>query len=223
MQLNYKIEHRNIKYPRLEFKGTTLLVILPPNIKDPTKIIEKRKNWIQKKWQIIQRAIKSIDTNQSFMILGQPYSIQRADNETPMIDFQNKTIKINPENPKHQKIMKRKFKKILLQKINSFVEEYSQKLGEKPNKIWIRRQTTKWATCSNKRNLSFNLKLVCLPEKLIKYVVLHEMLHLKHKRHNIYFWQEIEREFPNYKEMEMKLLVYWFQTEILLKNLSINS
>jgi len=43
MQLNYKIEHRNIKYPRLEFKGTTLLVILPPNIKDPTKIIEKRK------------------------------------------------------------------------------------------------------------------------------------------------------------------------------------
>ena len=157
------------------------------------------------------------------MILGQPYSIQRTDNETPMIDFQNKTIKINPENPKHQKIMKRKFKKILLQKINNFVEEYSQKLGEKPNKIWIRRQTTKWATCSNKRNFSFNLKLVCLPEKLIKYVVLHEMLHLKHKRHNIYFWQEIEREFPNYKEMEMKLLVYWFQTEMLLKNLSINS
>ncbi|RLI43803.1 hypothetical protein DRO69_08795 [Candidatus Bathyarchaeota archaeon] len=107
--------------------------------------------------------------------------------------------------------------------MNSFVEEYSQKLGEKPNKIWIRIQTTKCATCSNNRNLSFNPKLVCLPEKLIKYVVLHEMLHLKHKRHNIYFWGEIEREFPNYKEMETKLLEYWFQTEILLKNLSINS
>jgi predicted metal-dependent hydrolase len=66
----------------------------------------------------------------------------------------------------------------------------------------IRRQQTKWGSCSDKKNISLNLKLVCLLDEVIKYVIFHEMIHLKYRRHNQIFWQVISQEFPSYKEQE---------------------
>ncbi len=46
--INYEIVHRNIKYPRLEFKTGKLLVVLPKDHKDCGDLIEKHKGWIFK-------------------------------------------------------------------------------------------------------------------------------------------------------------------------------
>ncbi|MFH1473500.1 MAG: M48 family metallopeptidase, partial [Candidatus Aenigmatarchaeota archaeon] len=94
--------------------------------------------------------------------------------------------------------------------IGKAVSQYSKKLSVKAQKIYIRKQNTKWASCSKSRNLSFNIRLFFLPEKLINYVVFHEMVHLKERKHNFFFWSLIEKEFKDYKKMEKKLLNYWF-------------
>jgi predicted metal-dependent hydrolase len=99
------------------------------------------------------------------------------------------------------------------------IEEYAIELGFKPNKIFVKRQKTKWGSCSNKKNITLNLKLVCLPEQTLKYIIFHEITHLKYKRHNQIFWQTISQKFPNYKEQERKLLEYWFTTELLFQNI----
>jgi hypothetical protein len=223
MEINYKIEHRDVKYPRLEFKTTTLLVILPREMKDATEILEKRKAWIQKKWKTIQEAIKNTTTQQGFMIFGRPYQIENTPNKTPNINIPKRKIQLNPKNPEHKKIIKQKLKNLLLQKITPLLKEYSQKIGAAPNKVSIRQQKTKWGSCSRKRNISFNLKLVCLPDNLIKYIVFHEILHLKERKHTFLFWENIKREFPDYKNLEKKLLENWFSTEILYQNLGVRS
>ena len=219
MEIKYKIEHRKVKYPRLEFKGLQLLVILPLEIRDPYEVIEKRRKWIQKKWNIIQEAVKKASTLKGFMIFGETYVIERNKAEIPVIDHASKKIQLNPENPKHQEIILSNLKNLLRMKIKPIIEEYVKKYDIHPNKIMIRRQQTKWGSCSDKKNISLNLKLVCLPEEVIRYIILHEMIHLKYKRHNQIFWQMISQEFPNYKEQEQKLLECWFATEIFFKNL----
>lgn len=55
--------------------------------------------------------------------------------------------------------------------------------------------------------------MIALPEKIIKYVVFHEMTHIKERKHNHNFWQNVIKEFPNYKKMEISLLEYWFYLE----------
>lgn len=47
--ISYEAVHRNIKYPRLEFKTGKLLLILPKNYTDYNKIIQKHKDWIHKR------------------------------------------------------------------------------------------------------------------------------------------------------------------------------
>jgi len=49
-----------------------------------------------------------------------------------------------------------------------------------------------------------------LPEELIRYVVFHEVAHLKEKRHSTEFWNIVEKEFKNFKVNEKRLTEYWF-------------
>ena len=56
--INYEVVHRNIKYPRLEFKTGKLLLVLPKNYKDHNEIIEKHKDWIHKRKSEIETAME---------------------------------------------------------------------------------------------------------------------------------------------------------------------
>src|SRR3990172_6033106 len=56
--INYEIVHRNIKYPRLEFKTGKLLLVLPKNYKDYSGIIQKHKDWIHKRSSEIAAALE---------------------------------------------------------------------------------------------------------------------------------------------------------------------
>jgi len=57
--IKYEIDYRDVKYPRLEYKTGTLLLVLPKDYKDETSLIEKHKNWIIKKEQIIAEALEN--------------------------------------------------------------------------------------------------------------------------------------------------------------------
>jgi hypothetical protein len=80
-------------------------------------------------------------------------------------------ILLNRENPKHSKLILNQLKKLLKRKIKSIIAEYTSKYGLQINKILIKRQQTKWGSCSGKKNITLNLKLVCLPEQIIRYII----------------------------------------------------
>lgn len=94
--------------------------------------------------------------------------------------------------------------------IKELVKKFSKELKVKVNRIYFRRLKSKWGSCSNKGNLSFNTLLKYLPYDLIKYVVFHEITHLKERKHNKKFWEIIGKKFKNHEKREKDLLAYWF-------------
>jgi predicted metal-dependent hydrolase len=68
------------------------------------------------------------------------------------------------------------------------------------NKISVKEQKSRWASCSTKRNLNFNLFLAALPVEIIDYVIIHELVHLVELNHSKKFWDVVGLADPEYKK-----------------------
>jgi predicted metal-dependent hydrolase len=64
----------------------------------------------------------------------------------------------------------------------------------------IRGQRTRWASCSSRGRMSFNWRLLLAPERVLEYVVWHEVCHLEVLDHSPRFWALLGRHRPSWRE-----------------------
>ena len=64
----------------------------------------------------------------------------------------------------------------------------------------LRAQRTRWASCSAAGRMSFNWRLLLAPERVLEYVVWHEVCHLEILDHSPRFWALLQRRWPGYRE-----------------------
>lgn len=80
------------------------------------------------------------------------------------------------------------------------VRLYQARMGENIGRICIKDVKSRWGSCSSKRNLNFNWRLVMAPMEVLDYVVVHELCHLKEMNHSKDFWALVEEILPDYKK-----------------------
>lgn len=90
---------------------------------------------------------------------------------------------------------------LVLEKINYFNKIYKLKF----NAIIIKRQKTRWGSCSKKGNLNYNYKILFLPKHIADYIIVHELCHLKEFNHSRKFWNLVAQAVPNYLEIKREL------------------
>ncbi len=94
-------------------------------------------------------------------------------------------------------------------KIIKRLDELAKLHGFEYNRAFIRAQKTKWGSCSGNQNINLNVKLVELPQELMDYVILHELVHLRIKNHGRKFWEELGAYIPgDVKEINNELKKY---------------
>src|SRR5262249_4586762 len=71
--------------------------------------------------------------------------------------------------------------------------------GTSYSELSIRKQKTRWASCSRQGAMSFNWRLLLAPEPVLDYVVEHEVCHLEIMDHSPRFWALLKSRMPNYQ------------------------
>jgi predicted metal-dependent hydrolase len=105
---------------------------------------------------------------------------------------------------KCKKIDRNEAQKVLVERL----EALSIRYGIQYNKVFIRKQKTLWGSCSWKNNINLNINLVRLPDELMDYTILHELVHTRIKDHSKHFWDELEKIVSNAKENDKQLNRY---------------
>ena len=121
---------------------------------------------------------------------------EHSNNMKALIEKNNKLPKIDREEAR--------------EKLGKRLAELAQEHNFQYNRISIRNQRTRWGSCSSKDNISLNMKLLHLPDQLIDYILLHELVHTRVKNHSKDFWNELETVVPNARIIDKQLREYQY-------------
>ena len=76
-------------------------------------------------------------------------------------------------------------------------------------RVQIRRQRTRWGSCSATGTISLNLCLVFLSPAVVRYLLVHELCHTRHMNHSARYWALVERHEPDYERLDKELVRGW--------------
>jgi predicted metal-dependent hydrolase len=90
-------------------------------------------------------------------------------------------------------------KKLALEAANQHLDGFSGKITRAPQRIKITDTKSRWGSCSSSGTISLCWRLVLADQNIFKYVIAHELAHLKEMNHSAAFWDEVTRFMPDYK------------------------
>ena len=76
-------------------------------------------------------------------------------------------------------------------------------------RMLVKAQRTRWASCSTRKTISINRKLLFLPTPLVEYVLVHELCHTVHANHSQDFWALVRDRAPQYERVDVELRTAW--------------
>ncbi len=175
-------------------------------LKLSVKVIEdfilKKQDWIEKQvTRVRNNAViqKAFTEGEEFLYLGESYILEFSDILKSTVELHGK-LYIAPKHSHHvQKVLYSWYKKEALQVITDRVEQYSAATGLQVKAIRLSNAKQRWGSCSPKGYVNFSWRLIMAPLEIIDYVVVHELVHLKHHDHSKAFWHKVESIIPDYK------------------------
>jgi predicted metal-dependent hydrolase len=73
----------------------------------------------------------------------------------------------------------------------------------------VRRQRTRWGSCSTKGTISLNVCLMFQRPEVVRYLMIHELCHRRHMNHSRHFWSLVAAFEPGWKPLDVELLQGW--------------
>ena len=85
----------------------------------------------------------------------------------------------------------------------------AREFGFAYGRLSIRRQRTRWGSCSARGTISLNCCILFQPPEVLRYLLIHELSHTRHMNHSRAFWECVARCCPDYRKLDRQLLDGW--------------
>lgn len=188
---------------KIKAKGVELVLPFLADEKKAYDFLQSKEAWIRQK---LHKSTYLDDLPQdSIPIFGNFYKLVYTLGLKSHVHFSEDLIIVSAKESKRKSILDNFLKKKLLQEVTKIADSISAKNNLNYSEITIQNSKTKWGSCSSRKQLSFNWRLIYAPLDIVEYVVVHEMCHLLEMNHSPRFWAHVARLYPNYKQARLWL------------------
>lgn len=205
------ISHSNkARHISIRIKNGEIILVIPPfgSLSNALNFLESKRIWIQN--ALRRSAIRNAnntpttyDEESEFKSLTFTLQIKRYEGLNFIVSLKEGILSIlcpqsaDIASENVQKLIKttivRTLRKEAQRVLPTRLKELAEKYGLKFNGCSVRDTKTRWGSCNGKKNISLNLYLMCLPQHLIDYVLIHELCHTVEMNHGPKFWALVDQ------------------------------
>jgi predicted metal-dependent hydrolase len=184
---------------------------LPP--RDVEAIVRRKQEWIYTKLNQKELVLRPGDpkeyvTGEGFHYLGKKYRLKLFDAEStdahvaPLRLLNGRFWMHRASASEGRDHFIRWYTSQGLKWIACAVEVLEDRVGAKPRSIYVRDLKYRWGSCNAGGDAYFHWRLMLLPPRVIRYLVVHELVHLHEHNHSPAFYDRLGRAAPEYREIE---------------------
>lgn len=205
--IDYSVRRSNrAKYMRINISNEGNVELVLPKFCS----VAQGKAFIKSKHEWISKTLNKIPKPE-YSFLGKSitinYKVKQTENRVD-IEFSNNHLVFSGSAENKNKIDEIYIKWLKLQAkdyIPRRTADIALKYGLCFNRVSIKNQKTKWGSCSSKKNLNFNCKLMKYSLKTIDAIIVHELCHLKELNHSPKYWEMVKSIMPDYEKAVLPL------------------
>ncbi|MBS4068950.1 MAG: SprT family zinc-dependent metalloprotease [Sulfurimonas sp.] len=205
---NLRIIHvckANLKNSYISVKKNGEITLKTPKVSNDfiQKLLRDRELWIRKQLKIVENnPPKSVNIQDEVLLFGEIFSID----STEAIELREALEKIDISNISNVlKSYDKFYKKYAQSYIVPRVEHYSNIMNLSYSEIKFRKMRSRWGSCSSRGVITLNIELIKIDRKLIDFIVVHELAHLKHMNHSKKFHSLVNEYIPDSSVLNQEL------------------
>jgi len=208
MEFEYEVVYSDRKTVSLIVERDRSVIVRAPigtSDTDIERIIAEKKLWLFEKLRHPQKypqppIKKEFVTGESLLYMGRNYQLEITQDDFIGVRFYSKFYISQQHKREAGILIKTWYLERAREKLPSRIKEFADKLGVEYKKILVSDLKYSWASCTPKKNLNFNWRIIKAPIHVIDYLIVHELAHLIEHNHGPEFWNIVAIQLPNYEK-----------------------
>lgn len=200
------------------FTGARISIPLGMSYNSAIRLVNEKKLWIQQhlaKMKEIEKQQTIFDENSGYCTKYHKLNLKKADRKNISVRISKEKINVLypmdqiPDSNEVQTAIRKGIERALKVEAKQFlpdkVKHLAVKYGFNYNKLTLKNIKSRWGSCSRKNNINLSIHLLRLPDHLIDYVILHELVHTVHHNHSKRFWAMLDKVSGGAKVLDKEL------------------
>jgi predicted metal-dependent hydrolase len=200
------------------FVGARVAVPVGVSYKGAAQFATEKKIWLKQnldKMQELEKMQTQYDENSGYCTKHHKLILRKGDRKNISVRLLKGNINVvypaglNPKLKEVQAAIRIGIERALKIEAKEYLPDKVKKLaaefGFMYNKLSLKNIKSRWGSCSGKSNINLSIHLMRLPEHLIDYVILHELVHTVHYNHSGRFWTALDKVTDGAKRLDKEL------------------
>jgi len=154
--------------------------------------VQEHQDWINRQKDRLKHTLR-FQANQTISLLGQPLLICHFPTDHFATHIEGNELHVSGDSA----FTHRRITDFVRCQTESYIQrkasELAAQIGQKINRISLKDTTSRWGSCSGKKNLNFCWRLGLAPLFVLDYIIAHEVAHLCEMNHGPRFWRLVSQ------------------------------
>jgi hypothetical protein len=174
--------------------------------REARRFVDQHRDWLERaraRQQARPRAAAVWTLGTAILWRGETETIRlAANNGRPVVAIGSDLFRVLQTDGDLRPALEAQFARLARIRLPARAWELAAATGIEIKQVTVRNQRSRWGSCSARRTISLNWRLLQTPDHVCDYIIYHELSHLREMNHSARFWAQVEAVCPGWRAAE---------------------